>query len=88
MMASNDGRPFVREKERKYDANCSHYRFLFDDLTHDCSFSDHYCSLRPYVGLAGSDYELCDQENHNNCRIFLDELARRQEILANLEGAD
>lgn len=85
-----DRSSFLERKgdEAKYDEKCLYYKHLFDDLTHGSPFHDHYCELRFYVDIAGSDYNFCNHENHNNCPIFLDEIAKKQKQLINLERSD
>lgn len=88
MMVREDNRFLHREGEARYDVHCPYYEHLFDDLTHNSPFHDHYCTLQFHVDVAGSGYAFCDQENHNNCSVFLNEMAKGQKELANLEGAD
>lgn len=78
----------LRKGEAKYDEKCPYYENLYEDLLYSSPFYDHYCKLRFYVDIAGSDYSYCDHEDHNNCPIFLDKMAKKQKQLVNLEGAD
>ena len=87
-MTRDSSNLLCRKGEAKYDSGCPYYKFLFDDLLYSSPFYDHYCTLRYTIDIAGSDYDFCNHEDHNNCPIFLNEMARKQKQMVNLEGAD
>jgi len=54
------------------DYNCPFVKYLFDDLLNSTGGA-HRCleNFSEDVSLKSGDYSVCEQDNHENCSIFL-----------------